>query len=98
MPKLCAGPRVFPRRRKTSHLFNERPAVDSDHIALLDVRGAVVHTDVGVDPVTRIDMKTEAASVGGLFRFNHRPLKSAIACSPAFSIRSILPVGPMQRR
>jgi hypothetical protein len=73
MPKLCAGPRVFPRRRKTSHLFNERPAVDSDHIALLDVRGAVVHTDVGVDPVTRIDMKTEAASVGGLFHFKAYP-------------------------
>ena len=67
MPKLCAGPRVFPRRRKTSHLFNERPAVDSDYIAVLDVQGAVVHTDVGVDPVTRIDMKAEAASVGGLF-------------------------------
>ena len=46
--------------------------MDSDHIALLDVRGAVVHTDIGVDPVTRIDMKTEAASVGGLFRFSRQ--------------------------
>ena len=50
MHKPRAEPRISPRNRKISRLFNEQPAEDRDPIALRDLPGAAVRTVVGARP------------------------------------------------